>query len=118
MNPHRVNIINILQLISSPAEALECQRQAPGVRLASELVNHWFDDFYHPGSTDFQSAFSSVELAELARFHSFFNARADALPDELARLLGSPAWEEVSSDARAVLDRLSWAGLVAEYDRD
>jgi len=116
MNAHRVNIINVLQLIASPAAALAYQRQVPAVKVANELVNQWFDDFYHPGSPQFEAAFSGDELAELANFHRSFDAKADGLPDDFGALLASSAWRQVSSDASAVLDRLGWTGLVANYD--
>ena len=116
MNPHRANIINTLQLISSPTGAWEYQRRVPAVKVANELVNQWFDDFYHPDSPEFESAFSGAELAELAHFHRFFDAKVDELPDELGALLASPVWSQVSSEAGAVLVRLGWAGLVANYD--
>jgi len=106
MNPHRVNIINVLQLIASPAAALAYQREAPAVNVANELVNQWFDDFYHPGSPQFETAFSSAELAQLANFHRCFDAMADGLPDDLGTLLASSDWRQVSSEAGAVLDRL------------
>ena len=116
MNAHRVNIINTLKLISSPPAASEYQRQVPAVKVASELVNQWFDDFYHPGAVEFESAFSSDELAELANFHRFFDAKVCELPDDLGALLTSPAWGQVSLEAGAVLDRLGWTGLVADYN--
>lgn len=116
MNAHRANIINTLQLIASPVDAVEYQRQAPMVNVAHELVDQWFDDFYHPGSTQFESAFSGGELAELARFHLLFDGKVDELPDDLAALLKSPAWDKVASEASIVLDRLGWPTLVARYD--
>lgn len=116
MTPHRANIINALQLIASPAAALAYQREAPAVNVANELVNQWFDDFYHPGSPQFEAAFSSAELAQLADFHRRFDAVADGLPDDLGALLASSAWGQVSSDARDVLDRLGWTDLVANCD--
>lgn len=112
MNAHRVNIINVLQLIASPVDALAYQRQVPAVNVANELVNHGFDDFHHPGSPQFEAAFSSEELAALARFHRAFDARADGLPDDLDALLASSVWRQVSSDAAAVLECLGWAGRV------
>lgn len=45
MGPHRVNIINTLQLIAAPSEQLEYQQHAPRINVATELVNQWFDDF-------------------------------------------------------------------------
>jgi hypothetical protein len=115
MNPHRANIINTLQLISSPTAALEYQRQVPAVKVAAELANQWFGDFYHPGSPQFDSAFTVAELEELARFHRSFDAKVDALPGELQALLSSLVWSQVSSEAGAVLDRLNWVGLGANY---
>jgi hypothetical protein len=44
MGPHRVNIINLLNLIASRSEQLEYQESAP-VNVANEMVNQWFDDF-------------------------------------------------------------------------
>jgi hypothetical protein len=116
MNAHRANIINILQLIASPADAVEYQRRAPGVNVAGELVNQWFDDFYHPGSPEFEAAFSHGELTELDCFSRFFDDRVNTLPDELTSMLASPGWQQVSTLAVAVLDRLGWTGLVAGYD--
>jgi hypothetical protein len=116
MNPHRANIINTLQLIASAEAALEYQAQLPSVSVSRELVNQWFDDFYHPRSPQFKAAFSDVELAELGRFHRFFDERVDALPGELTLMLASPEWDQVSAEAAAMLDRLRWTGLVTRYD--
>jgi hypothetical protein len=116
MNTHRANIISILQLISSPAEQSEYQRRVPWVNVANELVNQWFDDFYHPGSSQFEAAFSSGELAVLGHFHRAFDERVDALPGDLSLLPMSQTWSEVSALAAVTLDRLGWTGIVATYD--
>src|SRR6186713_117802 len=104
MNPHRANIISTLQLISSPADQSEYQRRAPEVNVANELVNQWFDDFHHPGSSQFEAAFSSDELAVLGHFHRAFDERVDALPRDLNLLLMSQTWGEVSALATVTLD--------------
>ena len=116
MNAHRANIISTLQLIASPTEAMDYQAKVPRVNLASELVCHWFDDFYHSGSVQFKAAFTGPELAELELFHRFFDERADTLPDGLTALLASPIWKQISADADSVLARLGWTDLVAKYD--
>ena len=43
---------NVLQLIAAPTEQLRYQAKAP-VNVAHELVNQWFDDFYHPTAPQF-----------------------------------------------------------------
>ncbi len=69
MGPHKVNIIYALQLIATPADQLAYQAVA-SVNVARELVNQWFDDFYHPDSPQFLREFTAGELAWLAEFHA------------------------------------------------
>jgi hypothetical protein len=115
MGPHKVNIINILQLIATPADQLAYQAVAP-VNVARELVNQWFDDFYHPDSPQFLGEFSAAELAWLAEFHACYDAYADQLPDSLAEMLQSSLWAEVMAGAGRVLDLAAWRGMDARYE--
>lgn len=115
MGPHRVNIINVLQLIAAPSEQLLCQAKAP-VNVAHELVNQWFDDFYHPTSPQFASEFSSEELKMLTEFNRFFDDRVSLLPDSLAEMLKVGAWSEVVAKANAVLAFCGWQEVHARYE--
>lgn len=115
MGPHRVNIVNLLQLIAAPTEQLRYQAEAP-VNVAHELVNQWFDDFYHPTSPQFASEFSSQELEKLAEFNRFFDERVSLLPDSLAEMLKVEAWSEVVAKADAVLAVCGWLEVRARYD--
>jgi hypothetical protein len=115
MGPHRVNIINALQLIASPSDQLEYQSKAP-VNVARELVNQWFDDFYHPADSQFMSEFDAVELQVLADFNAYYDSRVSALPDSLPELLQSSVWKEVMLNAEHVLAQCGWGGLDARYD--
>ncbi len=115
MGPHRVNIINVLQLIAAPAEQLRYQANAP-VNVSNELVNHWFDDFYHPNSPQFASEFSGEELERLAEFNSFFDERVALLPDSLAEMLKVAAWSEVFAKANAVLAVCGRQEVQARYE--
>jgi hypothetical protein len=115
MGPHRVNIINVLQLIAAPTEQLRYQAKAP-VNVAHELVNQWFDDFYHPTSPQFASEFSKQELETLAEFNRFFDERISLLPDSLAEMLKVEAWSEVVAKADTVLAVCGWQEVQARYE--
>ena len=116
MGPHRVNIINTLQLISSPADQLEYQARAP-VNVATELVNQWFDDFYHPESEQFKKEFSSRELKLLSEFNTFYDVRVSHLPNTLNDMQESVIWGEIVAFARQVVEACCWQDVQARYDR-
>lgn len=115
MSPHRANIINLLNLIASSSDQIEYQRAAP-VNVANELVNQWFDDFYHPTDKKFLSEFSADEIVHLAKFDAYYDERVAALPDSLERLVIAPAWIEVMANAGAVLDACGWRGVEGHYE--
>jgi len=115
MGPHRVNIINFLNLIASGRELLEYQESAP-VNVANELVNQWFDDFYHPADAQFASQFSADELRLLKQFDAYYNERLAMLPNSLDALLKTGAWNEVMAYAGGVLDACSWRAIEARYE--
>ncbi|KQZ35134.1 hypothetical protein [Duganella sp. Root1480D1] len=115
MGPHRVNIINLLNLIASKVEQLEYIRMAP-VNVAHELVNQWFDDFYHPNDEHFAREFSIEELNLMKHFNDFYETKLPLLPDSADKLMSTPAWNEVMAQAGEVLDACSWRGLDACYE--
>ena len=117
MGPHRVNIINTLQLIAAPSEQLEYQQNAPGINVATELVNQWFDDFYHPGDAKFDAEFTPRELETLAEFNEFYDVRVSQLPDRLFEMHESPVWLDVMAAANKVLRTNGWIGVDARYER-
>lgn len=115
MGPHRVNIINLLNLIASSSDQVEYQRVAP-VNVAHDLVNQWFDDFYHPTYAQFAREFSADEMVQLANFDAYYDERVAILPDSLEKLLITPAWAEVMACAGAVLDACGWREVQARYE--
>jgi hypothetical protein len=115
MAPHRANIINLLNLIASESDQLDYQRLAP-VNVANELVNQWFDDFYHPTYEQFKSEFSDEELASLAEFDAYYGARDAVLPDSLDEMLKTEAWREIMAFAGKLLDEHGWRCIEASYD--
>ncbi|WP_411885729.1 hypothetical protein [Polaromonas sp. YR568] len=114
MGPHRANIINTLQLIAAPSQQLEYQEKAALINVATELVNQWFDDFYHPGDAKFDAEFSPHELEVLADFNQFYDVRVSRLPDQLSEMLESPVWLEVMATANGILRAHNWLGVKAE----
>lgn len=115
MTPHRANIINLLNLIASKSDQLLYQKRAP-VNVATELVNQWFDDFYHPTDKQFKSEFSDEELASLGEFNAYYEARDQALPNSLDEMLKTKAWREIMAFAGRILDEHGWRGIEATYD--
>jgi hypothetical protein len=115
MSPHRANIINLLNLIASESDQLMYQKQAP-VNVANELVNQWFDDFYHPKDEQFRSEFSDEELASLEEFDAYYDARDTVLPNSLDAMLKTKTWREVMALAGQVLDEHGWRGIEMSYD--
>jgi hypothetical protein len=115
MTPHRANIINLLNLIASESDQLSYQKQAP-VNVANELINQWFDDFYHPMNEQFKREFSDEELASLGEFNAYYDARDVALPGSLDEMLRTRAWREVMVLAGRILDKHGWRGIEATYD--
>ena len=116
MGTNKVNIINLMQLIASRQSQLEYQRAVPLVNVASELVNQWFCDFYHPKDKSFDSEFTLGELEQLDKFNLFYDARVNDLPDTLDEFMQSDAWSEVINAAASVLSNLGWSDLKVSYE--
>ena len=114
MTPHRDNIINLLNLIASESDQILYQQRAP-VNVANELVNQWFDDFYHPTDDRFMSEFSDEELASLEEFNAYYDARDAVLPNSLDEMLKTTVWREMMACAGRILDEHGWRGIEATY---
>lgn len=115
MTPHRANIINLLNLVASESDQLVYHKLAP-VNVANELVNQWFDDFYHPAHRQFRSEFSEEELARMEEFDMYFDARLAILPGSLDEMLKTEPWREVMAFAGKILDEHGWRRIEASYD--
>ena len=116
----RQRAIDLLEMYASEEMQRDYQKNVPHVPVPVELVCMWFDDFWHVGEEPpvaeyaeqwndsiekFCQAFTTEELNALKDFHQFFNNRADGLPDDdLEKLLGCPAWQEVMCKARETLE--------------
>ena len=80
-----------------------------------ELVCSWFDDLYLPGFdsaqytpeanergiAEFNNCFRQSELEALDRFHRFFDARVDQMPDDASpqELMANDQWQRIRREA-------------------
>jgi hypothetical protein len=92
MNPHKVNIFSLLQLIADKDSQSFYQKKAPFVNVSNQMCNFWFDDFYHPDSFQFIEAFSKSELDALQKFNSLFELYVDELPNNIDTLHVHYGW--------------------------
>lgn len=104
----RTGINSELRLLSDFDAQSAYERDVPIANVPAELVCGWFDDSYHPASEPFIAAFSSDELAVLAEFNDFYEARLRTIPTDsgVARLQATPQWTEIRDKAAATLEAL------------
>jgi hypothetical protein len=104
----RNNIVGLVRTLASKDEQLAYERDVPIANVPAELACMWFDDLYQPDGDLFLEAFTPTERDRLARFHTFYDARIEQLPDTLAELHRDAAWLEVMGEAQRVLEDLGW----------
>ena len=88
----RERVVVFLAFLTSEECQVACRRHALPEELAAALARLWFDEIYMPGDsylhglkgdrsgddlTRFNACFTTDELAELERFHGFFELRLD-----------------------------------------
>jgi len=115
MNPFRVDIVNLLNLIADYKSQIEYQEAVPYVGVPDEMVCQWFDDLYHPDAEIFQSAFFEEEQQRLAEFNRTFDRYADNLPQTIELLHRSNDWRVISNEARNICNDLGWLKLELNY---
>jgi hypothetical protein len=107
---HKSNIIEILQLISSPQSQFEYEKNVPIAKVPAELFCTWFDDYYHPNSAEFVSSFSSNELKDLSLFNEHFDKLGKDIPMDngVSGLQSNSNWLAIQSYAGKLLEKYSW----------
>lgn len=116
MEPLKVNIVNVVQLIADIDAQKEYEINVPIAHIPTELISQWFDDFYHPENKSYSDVFTDKELSVLEEFNDFFDQRVSQLPDTLLEMHNSFVWKEVVGKAQWVLAMLGWKDIVAKYD--
>ncbi len=109
MNAIRASIKYVLEVIASKEDQVDYDKKVPVANVPAELVCMWFDDSYHPNSSQYKEAFSIEEQEILSKFNSFFDARVDRLPKNLAELQVDPQWNEIVNAAQEVLTKIKWS---------
>jgi len=116
MESRKVNVINMLQLLSDPVRQDEYDRNVPIANVAVELVNGWFDDSFLKEFAWFKEIFSDDEWEVLIEFDNFYDTRVKKLPDNYPDLRESYFWKEIIGKANWALDMLGWRGVEVKYD--
>jgi hypothetical protein len=118
MEPVKVNIINILQLLASVQQQDNYNRDVPIANVSVELVNQWFDDFFDvtDGSDWLVEYFNGGEISILMEFHKYYDARVDNLPGNYEELREDFNWKQIVGKAQWALAMLGWTDIEAKYD--
>ncbi len=116
MDPKKVNVINVLQLIANVEEQDKYCRDVPIANVAAELICQWFDDFFHPESNSFKESFSDDEWKILMEFHHYYDGLVEKLPDNYEALREDFNWKQIVGKAAWALEMLGWRDLEAKYD--
>ena len=134
----RERVVVFLAFLTSAECQAACRRHALPEELAAALARLWFDEIYVPGDSylhglkgdrsdndldRFNACFTDDELAELERFHGFFELRLDFVSNSaLGRAFfpDNDSWRSLVKHAAYVLadldpdpDRLR--GLLAAF---
>jgi hypothetical protein len=116
MNPFRVDIVNLLNVIADFNAQIEYQEAVPRVGVPDELICQWFDDLYHPSAEIFINAFNEEEKDYLSKFNELFESYADGLPSEIEHLHKTKEWLELSDYAKEILTAMGLFGKELRYE--
>jgi transcription elongation factor Elf1 len=93
----RNSIIDLLDLLSDFNKQLEYAKAVGDVVAIQEMICMWFDDTYHPNSSNFIKAFSYSELQGLKGFNDYYNSISSKLPDKDIKILQiDTKWETLA----------------------
>jgi hypothetical protein len=115
----RNNIIDYLELASSPAEQREYERRVPIAHVPDEMIIGWEDcvpdqdfEWYSPPE------FSADERGAIERFTQVWETVADETPDPMPSaiesLIGTPVWQRLMDGARDALSVFLVRGRISE----
>ena len=102
----RQNVIDILELLASPDEQIEYQRNVPHALVPDELICMWFDDSFRPKDQRLREMFTDAEWSALLNFHSRYDELHNELPTPLPQidaLVSNTQWQSIISAAKAAL---------------
>ena len=110
MTTYRDNLIGLVADIASIERQLNYEKNVPIANVPAELFCQWFDDLYHPDTDLFKETFSEEERDHLARFHQYFEERADKISEvaDVTELQKFSEWQEISNYASEILIHCGW----------
>lgn len=102
---HRDRYIEVLRLIADSEAQTEYEKNVPIANVPAELICMWFDDL---AAQKLDDRLSPDDRKAIESFSAFFEARLDQLADSegIRSLQSSPAWVEITREARSTLTRL------------
>ena len=108
---YRKRVVDMVRLISSPADQTDYQRDIPIADVPGELVSGFVDDLYHPKSRLFLDAFSENELRSLAELYGMICISAKAFSrlgcHSVADIQKVPEWRSVMAFAQTLVTELN-----------
>jgi len=106
----RDRIIEEVQLLASPAAQLAYEKSLTVAGHApTELVCGFCDDLYQPKSRQFNDAFSSDELRDLAHLYGLIVEASHGNHPSVSVMLKDSRWRRVVTAAKDVSSRLGSA---------
>jgi hypothetical protein len=115
----RNNIIDYLELASSPDEQREYERRVPIAQVPNEMINQW-EDCVPDADFDWycEPEYSLDEQDAIRRFHQIWSSVADETPDEMpptiGALIGTPVWQRLTDGAGEALRVFRARGRIDE----
>ncbi len=108
MNPIRESLKEVLQMLASKENQIKYEKDVPVANVSSELICMWFDDIYHPDSSQHKEAFSTEEQQVLSSFNTFFYSRKDKIPKTLSEMHANQLWNEIVKEAQRIIKLIEW----------
>ena len=116
----RNNIIDYLEVASSPSEQRDFERRVPSACLPDEMIN-WWEDLCVPDQ-DFdwfsEPEFSPEEQEAIRRFYEVWDSVAGDTPDVMPRsievLIGTRVWQRLIDGASVALSVFRVRGRISE----
>ena len=97
--PYRERLIDVIGSLASGAEQLAYEADVPIAYVPDELTCQFFDDNFHPKTSEFIAEFSHDELKEIYIFSGYLQIASDEVHSNgsppVTDVLKLPRWREM-----------------------